>query len=180
MRAGHGPAPTMIDCPFEISIPKRFHPMGSGAAAPALEGGRGVQRTHLRWAHFPPLSKRMPYGGPGVYPWSFQGGYGDPRGGRGKIEIPPPPLSPSGAGRGRRAKQRERLQAEPFPSRCGSSSEEHEGGAHLRWAYFPPLQSEAAFASAQLAHVPNAPDRQAGLGSPIPPFSTFPSKTLQN
>ena len=31
--------------------------------------------------------------GPGVYPWSFQGGYGSPEGLRGEIEIPPDPLA---------------------------------------------------------------------------------------
>ena len=35
----------------------------------------------------------MPNRGPGVYPWSFQGGYGSPEGRRGEIEIPPDPLA---------------------------------------------------------------------------------------
>ena len=32
-------------------------------------------------------------GGPGVYPWSFQGGYRSPEDLRGEIEIPPDPLA---------------------------------------------------------------------------------------
>ena len=82
------------------------------------------------------------------------------------------PLSsgPSGAGGGRSLKQRERQQAELFPSRCGSRSEEHEGGAHLRWAHFPPLRSEGAFANANRAggHM-GPPLHSAAASAPAPP-----------
>ena len=49
------------------------------------------QRCYLQ-QHLKSLESPIP-GGPGVYPWSFQGGYRSPEDLRGEIEIPPDPLA---------------------------------------------------------------------------------------